>query len=78
MRPIPISAVKQIADEFGYDQVVVIARKVGQGGGERVTTYGASPAHCEVAKGIGDFIRYKIMGWEKDKTITHEDKTRRK
>lgn len=29
MRPIPISAARQIAEAYGYDQVVIIARKVG-------------------------------------------------
>ena len=35
MQPIPISAAKHIAKEYDYDQVVIIARKVGEG--EHVT-----------------------------------------
>lgn len=67
-KPIPISAVERIAKDYGYDQVVVIARRVDEpdtNGGEHVTTYGVNPTHCKVAARIGDFIKYKIMGWER-------------
>jgi hypothetical protein len=61
MKPIPISAAGAIAVKYGYDQVIVIARKVGEG--EHVTTYGRDKLHCEVAARIGDFLKFKIMGW---------------
>lgn len=38
--PIPVSAGEHIAKKYGYDQVVIIARRVGSGGVEHVTTYG--------------------------------------
>lgn len=60
---IPIAAGKRIADDYGYDQVVIIARKVGDGGREHVTTYGIDKAHCGVAARMGDFFRHKLMGW---------------
>lgn len=63
MKPIPISAAGAIAVKFGYDQVIIIARKVGDGGGEHVTTYGRDNQHCEVARRIGDFFKHKLMGW---------------
>lgn len=66
MRPIPISAGKRIADEYGYDQVIIIARKVGEAPdphGEHVTTYGVNTVHCAVAAKIGDFFKHKLMGW---------------
>ena len=63
MKPIPISAAKLVADEFGYDQIVIIARKVGEGGGEHVTTYGVNKANCDVAARMGDFFKFKLMGW---------------
>lgn len=69
MKPIPISAAERIAKEFGYDQVIVIARKVGDAPdphGEHVTTYGINKAHCGVAARIGDFLKYKVMGWVQD------------
>lgn len=68
MKPIPISAAQRIAKDYGYDQVVVIARRVdkpGDPGGEHVTTYGVNPTHCTVAARIGDFLKHKIMGWER-------------
>lgn len=64
--PIPISAARKIADTYGYDQVVIVARKVGNDGGEHVTTYGIDAANCEVAARTGDFLKYKIMGWRND------------
>ena len=70
MKPIPISAAKRIAQDYGYDQVVIIARKVG--GGEHVTTYGIDAIHCKVAARTGDFLKYKIMGWRAEETVDHE------
>lgn len=64
--PIPISAAQKIADAYGYDQVVIVARKVGNGGIEHVTTYGVDEANCEVAAKTGDFLKYKIMGWRNE------------
>jgi hypothetical protein len=64
MKPIPINAEKQIAEKFGYDQVVIIARAVGEG--EHCTTYGKDKANCEVAAKIGNFLKYKVMGWTEE------------
>lgn len=63
MKEIPIIAGRNIAEQYGYDQVIIIARKVGEDGGEHVTTYGRSPDHCTVAAQIGNFLKHKIMGW---------------
>lgn len=60
---IPVAAAKRIAQSYGYDQVVVIARKVGEGGREHVTTYGVDRVNCGVAARIGDFLKHKVMGW---------------
>jgi hypothetical protein len=64
MRRIPIVAAQRIAEAYGYDQVVVVARKVGAG--EHVTTYGVDRANCDVAARIGDFLKHKVMGWAKE------------
>lgn len=61
---IPIEAARDVAKKYGYDQVVIIARKVGQGGGEHCTTYGVTKTHCDVAARIGDFLKFKVMGWK--------------
>jgi hypothetical protein len=75
MKPIPISAAKLVAEKYGYDQVVIIARKIDQPagtgetakaaikGGEHCTTYGVDKANCDVAARIGNFFKHKLMGW---------------
>ena len=66
---IPIKAAKEIADKYDYDQVVIIARKVGRN--EHVTTYGKTRVHCEIAAKIGGFLKYEIMKWDsRQETIT--------
>lgn len=62
-RPIPIAEAAVIASRYGYDQVVIIARAVGEGGGEHVTTFGSTAPNSAVAASIGDFLKHKIMGW---------------
>jgi len=70
VKPIPISAAAAIAKKFGYDQVIIYARKPGEGGlkehGEHMTTYGIDNMHCEIAARIGHFLKFKIMGWIRD------------
>lgn len=63
LKAIPISAAKAVAETFGYDQVIIYGRKVGDAGGEHMTTYGTNPAHCEIAAKMGDVLK-KFMGWE--------------
>jgi len=63
MKSIPIVAARDIAERYGYDQIVIVARKVGPDGGEHVTTYGRDKAHCDVAARVGDFLKFKVMGW---------------
>lgn len=66
MKRIPISAAKRIAEAYGYDQVIVVARKVGDAPnphGEHVTTYGVTKAHCRVADSIGAYLKHKVMRW---------------
>lgn len=73
MTPIPISAAKFIAEGYGYDQVIVYARRVGsdpEPHGEHVTTYGVNKEQCDVAARVGDFLKYKIMGWEPDGDVS--------
>ena len=70
MKPIPISAAKKIAHDYGYDQVIVVGRAVGEG--EHVTTYGKNKTHCSIAAKCGDFLKYKIMGWHRENATDHE------
>ena len=61
MKPIPISAAKKIAHDYGYDQIVIIGRKVGSG--EHCTTYGVDRENCDAAADIGRFLKSKVMQW---------------
>lgn len=63
MKPIPITAAQKVAEAYGYDQVIIIARKVGENGGEHCTTYGVDRENCSAAARIGDFLKFKVMGW---------------
>ena len=66
MKAIPIRAAKEIAARYGWDQVVIIARRVGEDPdphGEHCTTYGVNKEHCAVAAKIGNFLKFKVMKW---------------
>ena len=63
MKDIPIKAAKETAELYNYDQIVIIARKVGEG--EHVTTYGKDVVNCKVAANIGDYLKYNVMGWKR-------------
>lgn len=85
MKPIPVNFARRIAEDYGYDQVVIIGRKTGEGDGtgEHVTTYGTTVQHCRVASMMGNFFKYKLMGWEPPKeevakraTLTLEEECR--
>lgn len=69
MKSIPVAAAKHITTEYGYDQVIIIARKVGEASqphGEHCTTYGINKEHCEVAIRIGNFLKFKVMKWPQE------------
>ena len=66
MKRIPIKAAQRIAELYGYDQVMIYARKVGDDPaphGEHMTTYGVNKIHCDAMAKIGNFLKTKIMGW---------------
>ena len=69
MSRIPIKARREIAERYGYDQVVIVARKTGEDGGEHVTTYGVSATHCVVAARIGRFFKHELMGWPEGEQV---------
>lgn len=62
-KDIPINEAKKIANKYGYHQIVIIGRAIGEGGREHCTTYGVDKANCDVAARIGDFLKYKVMNW---------------
>lgn len=69
IKDIPVEAAKQVAKKYGYDQVIIIARKVGDDPdphGEAVTTYGVDRDHCDAAAKIGNHLKYNVMGWPRE------------
>lgn len=60
---LPIKAARDIASAHGWDQVIVVARKVGDDGYEHVVTYGKDAAHCEAAARAGNAIKHHLMKW---------------
>jgi len=64
MKPIPIAAAMRIVHAYGYDQVVIVARKVGSG--EHCTTAGVDAANCDAAARIGNVLKHKVMGWPRE------------
>ena len=66
MKRIPIKAAEEIAKKYEYDQIIIYARKIGNQGGEHMTTYGVNKKHCRAAAKIGDYLKYRIMGWNRE------------
>ena len=66
MKRIPIAAAKRLAKEYGYEQVIIIARKVNDDGlhGGWLTTYGKTKKHCDEAAGVGNAMVERILHWE--------------
>ena len=60
---LPIKAARDIADTYGWDQVIIVARKTGDDGYEHVVTYGKDRAHCEAAARAGNAIKHHLMQW---------------
>jgi len=36
---------------------------------EHMTTYGTNKEHCDIAAKIGNFLKYKVMGWKQDAVV---------
>lgn len=65
MKRIPIKAAKEIAEKYGYDQVIIYGRKVGSDPdphGEHMTSYGVDKKHCSVIGSIAKAIQKMIWG----------------
>ena len=58
---VPISEAEKIAKKYNYDQVVILSRKVGDGGNEWITTYGINKIHCDAAAKIGSVLVGQVV-----------------
>jgi len=72
MKRIPITAAKRIAEDYGYEQVIIYARVTGENGGEHMTTYGKTKAHCRAIAKAADYLKFKVMGWTPNMRETSE------
>ena len=68
MKPIPISAAKHIAEKYDYDQVIIIARKVGDGG-EHCTTYGRDKDNGFVFHDLRTTVKTNLLMAGVDKVL---------
>ena len=59
MAPIPIAAAREIAGPRRCHDTP-------EPHGEHVTTYGRNAQHCSVAARIGNFLKFKVMGWAEE------------
>ena len=62
-KKIPIAAAKRIAEEYGYEQVIIYGRRHSDQSMESMATYGIDKANCEVAARMGETLR-RFMGWK--------------
>lgn len=57
---IPIVAAERLGKAHGYDQVIILARRVDDPGLEWVTTWGRDRTHCTAAAQIGTALRDNV------------------
>jgi len=69
MKRIPTKVGQGVAERYGYDQVITVARKIGEQGGEHITTYGVDVEHCAVAAGTGRYFKPGLMKWPEGEEI---------
>lgn len=62
---IPIDAVKQIGQNYGYNQVIVISWDK-ETGITSVATWGKTLEDCDQAASGGNLIKSKILNWKKE------------
>ena len=60
--PIPIEAAELLCLEFGYEQVVIVARSP-EKDTEAVTTFGLGDDNSRAAMHMGERFQRDIMGW---------------
>jgi hypothetical protein len=64
-KPIEINKAKEIANEYNYDEVIILAID-NENRKQHVTTFGKKKSECIDAANIGNEIK-RLMGWpEKD------------
>lgn len=57
---IPVAAAERLGKAHSYDQVIILARHVGEPGQEWITTWGKNPTHCAAAAQIGNALAENV------------------
>lgn len=68
-KPIPVHEGRSIAQRYGYDQILIIGRKVDPDGEQWHTTYGRNREHCDAAG--------RIMRWLERQMDAYDDPEKR-
>ena len=69
---------KEIAEQYGLDQVVIVSRKTGEDGYEHVSTYGRKEeGHFIIAAKAGEFLKREILKWEDETEPAMSEHVRR-
>ena len=74
---IPVAKAQEIAELYGYDQMIILGRQSIDGNldfmKECVTTFGVSDEHRREAAEFGSFLKYDVLGWEPASETVYED-----
>lgn len=71
-KKIPISVAKKIAEDYGYDQIIILAKITDVDGVQHVTTYGKTKLECIVAGAMGDYLKSKVLKWCNEEYVDEE------
>ena len=63
-KKIPIESAKTIGQDYGYDQVIIVAWD-SKTGTEHVTTWGSDKKNCKQAADGGNWVK-RAMGWPEE------------
>ena len=60
---ISLEDMEALLERYGFDQIIVLARKLGEDGYENLGTHGTDMEHSNAAAAIGEHLRKEVMGW---------------
>lgn len=75
-KKIPIKAAKDIANEYGYNQIIIHGYDI-ESGVQSVCTYGKSQEDCDNAAKGGNAIK-KLLGWPDDLCNTKPQRVKKR
>lgn len=75
-KKIPIKVAKDIANEYGYNQIIIHGYDI-ESGTQSVCTYGKSQEDCDNAAKGGNTIK-KLLGWPDDLCNTKPQRVKKR